>query len=415
MLFSPTAYTEVKVVLLGALLFGVVVGSLNGARFCVQRQVFVLFVFYSGMGAAYVLYGYLNGNPGAVKVVTVYVLWPLVYLILVSAISRTWMIRRLMQVLVGSSLAIPLYALYYLLFAVGVIPGKFYVELDLGQGASFSGGFAEYNLYSVSTLLFLFPFVTACIVLWSGERDAPVARGWLVLAFVLLTAASILSGRRALWLVMALTLPLLAAILFLSGQGRQMLKKTVAFFPFFSAVVVFTLTIAALELEVNPLGVWEVFMRGFNFSSDDSAVARSEQFSALVQGWLSSPIFGAGLGAVAEGSIRSKETPWAYELYFLSVLFQTGLAGFLAYALGIGWIIVYALWVIRRDPMLRLYMTPVLVGMLCFLIASNSNPYLPKFDFLWVVFLPVALINYALLENSRAPRTGAANGSKNGR
>ncbi len=143
-------------------------------------------------------------------------------------------------------------------------------------------------------------------------------------------------------------------------------------------------------------------MEGFQFKSDYSANAGSEQFFALVDGWVNSPIFGAGLGAVAEGSIRSDEMPWAYELYFISVLFQTGLAGFLAYAFGIGWIIFYGLRIIRRDPLLRLYMIPALVGMLCFLIASNTNPYLAKFDYLWVVFLPVAMINYYLLKESSA-------------
>jgi hypothetical protein len=45
-------------------------------------------------------------------------------------------------------------------------------------------------------------------------------------------------------------------------------------------------------------------------------------------------------------------------------------------------------------------MLPVLAGMTCFLIANATNPYLGKFDCLWVIFLPIALINYGLLNSN---------------
>jgi O-antigen ligase len=95
--------------------------------------------------------------------------------------------------------------------------------------------------------------------------------------------------------------------------------------------------------------------------------------------------------------------PWSYELYFLSLLFHTGIVGIAAYALGIVWIVFHGIRIIRGDPALRLYMIPVLVAMICFLIASNTNPYLAKFDYLWVIFLPVAIINHHLLKGN-APR-----------
>lgn len=404
MLFVPTAYKGVKAVLLGGLLFGIFVGTLNGARFRIHRQVFFLFLFYSCMGMAYVLYGYLNGNPGAVEVSTVYVIWPLVYMLLVSAISEEWGFRGLAQVLIWSSIAISLYALYYLLYELGIVPSALYLELDMGQAASFYNGFVEYNLYSISTLLFLFPFVTACLLLWSGEKTPPVSRKWLILAFVLVTCASILSGRRALWLIIGLTPLFIIVILIFDNQRQAVLEKIKVFSPYFVGMVIVSATVLSVEFGIHPLVILDIFMEGFQFDSDPSASARSEQFFALADSWSNSPIFGAGLGAVAEGSIRSEEMPWAYELYFLSVLFQTGLAGFLAYAFGIGWIIFYSLKIIRHDPLLRLYLLPVLLGMLCFLIASNTNPYLAKFDYLWVVFLPVAMINYYLLKgNSTQP------------
>lgn len=43
-------------------------------------------------------------------------------------------------------------------------------------------------------------------------------------------------------------------------------------------------------------------------------------------------------------------------------------------------------------------MLPLLVGLTCFLIANATNPYLLKFDYMWVIFLPLAIINRFLIE-----------------
>jgi hypothetical protein len=40
------------------------------------------------------------------------------------------------------------------------------------------------------------------------------------------------------------------------------------------------------------------------------------------------------------------------------------------------------------------------------LIGNATNPYLEKFDYIWVIFLPVALINFWLLgQNSPGERS----------
>ena len=48
-------------------------------------------------------------------------------------------------------------------------------------------------------------------------------------------------------------------------------------------------------------------------------------------------------------------------------------------------------------------MAASLVGTTCFLIASASNPYLEKFDFLWVLFFPVAIIHVDAVDARRLP------------
>ncbi|MEW6719240.1 MAG: hypothetical protein AB1346_02190 [Thermodesulfobacteriota bacterium] len=398
MLFVPTSYKEIKAFLLAGLFFGIVLGLLYGVRFRIHIQVFVLSLFYAFLGMAYVFYGYVRGNPGAVRVSTVYVIWPIVYMVILSAMSEERVFRGVARVLVWSSIAIPLYAIYYLFHELGFVPDALYIELDLGQSAGFYEDLVRYNLYSISSLLFLFPFVTASLLAWTGAGDFPVGRKTLVLAFVLTTCVSLLSGRRALWLVMLLTPLLTSAVLYFVRERQGAIRKTIRPILYIACVVGVSMGLLQTVFDVGISGMLARLSEGFQFSDDLGAVLRREQYYALLAGWSESPFFGTGMGAVAEGSVRSLEMPWSYELYFLSLLFHTGIVGIAAYAVGIGWIVFHGMRIVRRDPGLRMHMVPVLVAMACFLIASNTNPYLGKFDYLWVVFLPVAIINHSLLK-----------------
>ncbi|MFT6349724.1 MAG: hypothetical protein ACJAYB_002759 [Psychromonas sp.] len=39
-------------------------------------------------------------------------------------------------------------------------------------------------------------------------------------------------------------------------------------------------------------------------------------------------------------------------------------------------------------PDLKIYVLPLMTGVFCFGIATASNPYFGKFDFLWIIMLP---------------------------
>ena len=39
---------------------------------------------------------------------------------------------------------------------------------------------------------------------------------------------------------------------------------------------------------------------------------------------------------------------------------------------------------------------PVMVGLVSFLIANATNPYFQAYGQLWTLFLPIAMVNYAL-------------------
>jgi len=82
--------------------------------------------------------------------------------------------------------------------------------------------------------------------------------------------------------------------------------------------------------------------------------------------------------------------PWAYELAYMALLFHTGLLGFLAYSAGVALDCVDGTMHDTIWPQNRAYILPVLVGMVCFLIANATNPYLEKYD-IYGIFLPVSI------------------------
>jgi hypothetical protein len=85
----------------------------------------------------------------------------------------------------------------------------------------------------------------------------------------------------------------------------------------------------------------------------------------------------------------------------LALLFQIGMLGFSAYAAGILWIFWSGIRIIRCGGRGSQFMLPILVGLSGLLIATVSNPYLARFDGIWVIFLPLAFINHWLLTRSR--------------
>ena len=140
------------------------------------------------------------------------------------------------------------------------------------------------------------------------------------------------------------------------------------------------------------------FTDGFRFNTSFDGILRREQFFALLEGWINNPLFGGGLGAGVEGSVRSAAQPWQYELFYISILFQTGVIGFTIYFTAIAWIYYSGFKMIRSGCLLGLRMCPILIGTSCFLIASGTNPYLGTFSGIWPIFLPIALINVWLLK-----------------
>lgn len=403
MLFTPTTYQSAKAVLLVLTLAAVAARALWRGRLALHRTILLWSLFLAAVGLVFIIRGVAHGAPGAVRVGTVYVLWPLVYTVLIAGVPSEAVLAGTFRVLVAATVAIGLYGFSYILHAARWLPDTLYLPIDQGQAIGFYEGYVEFNLYSLASLLFLVPFIVAALLTWPKSKT-PVSRLWLWTALILGVGLVTLSARRALLLVVG-TSPIVALVLrrLLAPHDRRASRKLVLHFLAIGAVAV-----AGIGFFLHAVygftfaAVTDMFKQGFAFESYARALPRKEQFLNLMAEWSESPLLGAGHGAAAAGWLRSEESPWAYELSYVALLFHTGLVGFTAYAGGVVWILWKGLRVLRSGARLGLYVLPVLVGTICFLIANATNPYLEKYDYMWVIFLPLALVNVWLLQRERA-------------
>jgi hypothetical protein len=404
MLVVPTAYRPVKGALLAAVLAGIAWNAVRSRRVALHPLIVCASAGFVALGLVFVLRGIWLGAPGAMQMSTVYVVWPAVYTVLLAGVASERTLRLLGRLLIVATIVICAYSLMFILWETGWWPTALYIPLDQGQSLSVGNGTVEFGLYSTNSLIFLVPFVIAVVILLPGE-DRPSGRWTLWLALGLGLLVSILSGRRGLQLVVALA-PVMAGALRLMLDRRQRpvgtsLKRGVLWS---LAVVLVVVAVAqtVFGIQVGKMLAW--FVTGFQFSSDPIAMMRASQSSDLVARWWQSPWFGWGFGATVPLLVRAYDTPWAFELYYLALLVNTGAIGIFIYAMGIGFIFLTGYAIARSGHPLGRHLLAVLVGSATFLIANATNPYLPKFDYEWVVFLPLAFINLWLLERDRDRR-----------
>ena len=176
MLFVPTVYQEVKAGLLLLVLGIISIGALRRDHLALHPVVLLWTLFMATVGLAFMLLGLAHGAPGALRMGTVYVLWPLVYSVLLAGTATAEFLRGLCRVLVVATLAIGLYGISYILHAAGWLPDLLYIPLDQGQGIGFYQGYIEINLYSLCLTIIFGTLLGGCLTHMAQRyNDASIA------------------------------------------------------------------------------------------------------------------------------------------------------------------------------------------------------------------------------------------------
>jgi hypothetical protein len=395
----PTIITSIKMALLGVLALFVLITSLKHKKLEINKELFLITLFFSTLGLVYSTYGSVADNPGATKTMTVMVIYPLLFLCLSIFFSQINDFFKIKKTLIIGSFLVVLVQISFLLSAYGVFPAliaSYFSTLHSGMAVlDIRENSFLFTLPNVSSLIFLIPFLLSYVLL-SEKKNIKL----LILLFVMLCLI-LLTGRRAFFVSFAFSLLFLLFIsLYLNKDLKSGILKKLSKTAFVLAglIVVFIVSLEIdIEVYVND------FMSIFDFSTNDSNLERVYQFRSLLEGIATAPLFGHGAGAAAE-YIRSGEQPWAYELSYVAFIFHYGILGFMVYCTGIVYILI-SLLKICKDKMvskdIKVFIASFLTGFVAFLVANATNPYLGKFDYMWVVFIPVMIINAYKIEKRK--------------
>lgn len=386
MIVIPTTYQMVRGFFLALLCLGSFIGVFRG-WWSLSREIVIILLMTTSAALAFMLNGLIHDAPGALRVGTVYVVWPLLYVYFAGFFHNPETVVKFERVIIWGVIISALMGL--LLVAEAVFAqgrGIASIFSFQGSGIGIYDGYTEYRLFNMNTLIYGFPFLTILLMLKGKSNKLSSFLSWS--AFILTLFAAVISGRRAFWLIIVLSPFIISLLLLVSGQ-RQALRRFIKLC--IPAIILCGATSFTTVLDTGR--IVEQFVSAFDFSGEPSAGVRYEQFQVLISKWMERPVFGYGAGAAAEGFTRSGKMTWAYELSYVAQLFHTGIVGICIYTAAVLWVFVSGISIVRKMPQAAPVLLPLLAALAGFLIVNATNPYLGKFDYLWTLFLPVAAIN----------------------
>lgn len=331
-----------------------------------------LFIF---LNFVYLIYGTHDNLNVFITLAPVYILWPVVFTVVLILGSKYINDFNLTKVFIVSGAFNSIYIIYLFLNFWGYVPDTFLLNLPINFTLHNNLGHLSFFTPNVTPLFFLLPFIIALIINYN-KKAVKIKKRYLWLTLIVGLIATMMIGRRGLILVVFLS-PII--VVFLNKFNFNKLKVNKRFLIGSIGVVIIILFVFILQF--NFIDLLNVFF--------DPGSKRYIEFFQLIHGWQQHPVFGAGFGVAAEGPITT-HTPGVYELSYVALLFATGLVGVLIYISLIIYLIVICMKSVDDKYDL---MIPVVTGMLSLLIANASNPYIYSFDGIWILFLPLALLN----------------------
>ena len=179
MLFLPTTYQIPKAALLATVCLLIAGRAIIVRRAPMHRVTLIWVLAYVLVGILFILLGVLREAPGAFRVATVYVAWPIAYLILLTGASTFRRLIVLNSMIVIGAIAIGLYALSHVLTSLGVLPSWLYIPLDQGQYVVQGSGWIAIRLLSSTTLFFALPYTIASLMLVQLAGHSIIKTRWL--------------------------------------------------------------------------------------------------------------------------------------------------------------------------------------------------------------------------------------------
>jgi len=358
------------------------------------RLTLITALIYICTGLLWSLFGLVKGNPGAIAMLSVMGIYPLLFTFLASA-YKTENGQALTRLFTTLALVLGFFNMLYIAAfilmpqnALQIIIESIYKDEAVVDTAD---TYFKFTMPNISSCIFLLPFLIAGFI-HSGQRRIRTG-----LAIIFMLAIMLLSGRRGFFLAVIGGLVIAYLTTYRSSRHINLkvrINTQVLLFTVATAVCLgwFFTSFYGAEFYIDQI------ISILNFTTNNSNILRAEQFDSMMAEFVQSPLFGAGAGAAAQYN-RSIEQPWAYELAYVAFLFHYGVVGFIIYAAGV-MLLTYHLIVKTIKNGRNSFEFSYLAGFISFMIANATNPYLAKFDYMWVFFIPVAIMNENLLRKT---------------
>ncbi|MDP9268926.1 MAG: hypothetical protein M3P27_11470 [Acidobacteriota bacterium] len=359
--------------------------TLRRPQVVVYRRL-VLFYLWLGLAAAvWAVIGLLhpdNFAEGATDALRLYVVWSAAFVVLYTLLRVGPSLRLIHAAMVIAGILIPIInfvGLYGEINHAGLISEDMRQELSMKFGIG--DNLIVISSHNIGAMFLIAPYLLS-MQFRTDEGDSKANSILTKLALVLSLILVAISGRRALWLLVAFTPFAVLLLSRLTGGYGLMKAGRRRFLLAYAAAGVIGLSMLFI-LPDDALDIPSVEHLKYAFSSKDE---RTILAPYLINGFMESPILGVGFGGYA-GYLRNSQRPWTYELTYHTLLFNTGLVGatFLLALFSI--YLWFVLKLLRRFKDGSAIPFGLIIALGCLLVGAYSDPYLGSFDTLFFVGL----------------------------
>lgn len=371
-------FIPVKLAIMCLLIYG----GVRSGNFYASKRVKIWALLYISYNIFIFLYSIIRGNPAPFTAFNTDIVEPILYTLLVFIVPTDFLLL-LRKV-------IPYYLLFVILLGFvagvkfnlsGVIDDEFF-----SYQATLRPGFPILAISGtgVVTFMVMYFYLMSGYILNIYKHNL-----FLTICILLGIPFILLTSRRAIILNFILVFGIIWFIVSIwrprqfKLERKNMYKYSMLMFFVIGVFFVYLISIDLLNADFLD------FVQSAFEAEDDGP--RTEQSKALIEGWMENPIIGNGVGINAK-VVRSDDYVGLYELGYHAMLFSKGILGLLLFlyliCTSVRWVFDVSIkYYILRDGIC------VSISMLMLLIACASNPYLGAFDFMYVLFWPLAYVN----------------------
>lgn len=367
----PNSFRPISIILFIA----VGMGSAISISKCVIEIPIFLYLIASCVTIFYLMIGMGEVVNNSVPwVLFVYVLSPFLWIVYWINILKNVSMVVLINYLIFYSIVacLSLFLFFYLFTTYGPSAVSIFIE---ESNVRFSNGSSGATMHVFGSLIFL------SAAFWASP-DVVGNKNLRTLLLILLAATALLSGRSAL--VLAVIIGLVFKVIF--STNRMRIKS---FFFLIISICILALIMSFLSSfsgNMVNISLFQILMDTITKISEGGGEERVDQFNSLLDGIFDYSFFGAGHG-VSASIIRNEESPWKYELLWISTIYHVGILGFFIYSIP-GILVIWQFFSLKNKNLLNKFDIFIFSGFVSILVASNTNPYLESFDLQWMLIFP---------------------------